>query len=216
MAYKVDLHTHSILSYDGALREEEYEKVLLLGKLDCIAITDHNGIEFAQKLKRRFKRKIIVGEEIDTKQGQIIGLFLKEKIAPGFSAKEAAEAVRSQGGLVYIPHPLEVWPNSMQLSALIALKHYIDIIEVFNARGRFKGKPKEVLRFATEQSFAMAASSDSHGIGAIGSAFSKISDIPTNKNLVALLREATYQKRYAPLYTYFYPRWNKFKKIFGI
>ena len=74
---KLDLHTHSIISPDGGLTEAHYKRVLTQGALDCLAITDHNDITFAQMMWQRFGKKIIVGEEITTSEGEMIGLFLK-------------------------------------------------------------------------------------------------------------------------------------------
>jgi Predicted metal-dependent phosphoesterases (PHP family) len=73
--YKVDLHTHSIASPDGSLNEDNYRKMLETGRLDCIAVTDHNTIAFAKELHANLGDRIIVGEEITTLDGEIIGLF---------------------------------------------------------------------------------------------------------------------------------------------
>lgn len=77
--FKIDLHTHSTSSPDGGITAHQYEEALSTGVLDCVAITDHNRIDFAEKLERSFGDKIIVGEEIMTSGGEIIGLYLKRK-----------------------------------------------------------------------------------------------------------------------------------------
>ena len=107
MSYKIDLHTHSIISYDGGITEKQYRKILEMGILDYVAITDHNETRFAGIMQKKFGDKIIIGEEIKTKEGEIIGLFLKKTIASGQSTEETAAAIHLQGGLVYIPHPFE-------------------------------------------------------------------------------------------------------------
>ena len=84
--FKVDLHTHSSASHDGGISFEQYQLALSTGLLDAIAVTDHNSIETAQALHELLGDQIIVGEEIMTSQGEIIGLFLKQPIAPGQSA----------------------------------------------------------------------------------------------------------------------------------
>lgn len=212
----IDLHTHSIISYDGGIREDEYGRTLSLGKLDCIAITDHNEIAFAQKLSKRLGERIIVGEEIKTSQGEMIGLFLKERVAAGLTARETAKEIRRQGGIVYIPHPFETKRSSMQQATLESVDRDIDIVEVFNARGFLLGKPDEAIAFAKEKNLAMAASSDAHGLGGLGSAFSTIALPPKKETLVALLQKGTLQRGYGPFYTLLYPIFNKMKKTLSI
>src|SRR6266702_4633076 len=112
--YKVDLHSHSIISYDGGIAPREYERLLNTNVLDVIAITDHNEISLAQMLHKQLGEKIIVGEEIGTADGEIIGLFLQEKIAPGGTALETVAQIVLQGGLIYIPHPFEVFRKGLQ------------------------------------------------------------------------------------------------------
>src|SRR5580658_33632 len=102
---KIDLHTHSVASPDGGIMADKYRECLELGKLDYIAITDHNSIDFALNLRTEFERKIIVGEEILTSEGEIIGLFLSELVPPNLSPIETIELIKRQGGLVYVPHP---------------------------------------------------------------------------------------------------------------
>src|ERR1700690_3423004 len=97
----LDLHTHSILSHDGGVTEADYTTILNHGILDCVAVTDHNQILFAQRLHTRFKNRIIVGEEISTAEGHLIGLFLTRAIAPGLSAEKTAYHIKEQNGLVY-------------------------------------------------------------------------------------------------------------------
>ncbi|MDA1317355.1 MAG: hypothetical protein O3B87_05045, partial [bacterium] len=104
MKYKIDLHTHSVLSHDGGISELEYKSVLDAHILDFVAITDHNQIEFALQMHEQFPEKIIVGEEIKTNEGDIIGLFLTKLISPGLSSKKTVELIKDQDGLVYIPH----------------------------------------------------------------------------------------------------------------
>jgi predicted metal-dependent phosphoesterase TrpH len=110
---KVDLHTHSVASPDGGISESQYQQVLNKGTLNCIAITDHNEVDFAIAMNKKFGDKIIVGEEIMTTQGEIIGLFLTEKVPAGLSPEETVKQIRKQGALVYIPHPFETFRHGL-------------------------------------------------------------------------------------------------------
>src|SRR5581483_4025036 len=131
------------------------------GQLEAVAVTDHNTIEFALKSKQQLGDALIVGEEISTTDGDIIGLYLKEKVASGLSARQAASAIREQGGLVYVPHPFERTRKRLNKKTLDQITNQIDIGEVFN--GRALGWSKKAVRWAVRHGKAAAASSDAHG-----------------------------------------------------
>lgn len=211
--YKVDLHTHSIISHDGGLDEQGYTKVLASHILDVVAITDHNEISFAQKVQHRLGERIIVGEEIDALEGQIVGLFLKERVSPGLTAVKTALAVRNQKGLVYIPHPFETRRGGLPMAVIESIDDLIDVVEVYNSRTLARSKTAQALQFAKEKGFAMAASSDAHGYLGLGGSYSLMNDMPHEGNLVSLLRKAAYQKKTASVLTRLTPSYNKLRKI---
>jgi len=209
MKYKIDLHTHSILSQDGGIRREDYAELLGRGVLDCIAITDHNETKFAIAMNGEFGDKIIVGEEISTKDGEIIGLFLKKKVARDLSAEQTVLLIHEQGGVVYIPHPFETGRQGIQMRALEKIAEEIDVIEVFNGRSRWRGKKVEAEAFAKKYDKAGAASSDSHCRLGMGRTFSVLSEVPERKSLVKLLGDGHLQREYAPAVSYLCPMVNR-------
>jgi len=209
--YKADLHTHSIISYDGGLNAAGYEKALSAELLDCIAITDHNEISFARILQKKWGDQIIVGEEITTKEGEIIGLYLSETIEPGLSALETVKRIRLQNGLVVIPHPFEKMRKGIAPHVLEEIVEYVDILEVFNGRGRGRGKANQAADFAQKHHLIMTANSDAHGYGGLGYTYSNVPSMPNRSNLIELLATNNLHKVYAPFYTYFYPIFNKIK-----
>ena len=209
--YRVDLHTHSIISQDGSTTAAQYEKILQSGELDCIAITDHNETSFARIMQKKLGDRIIVGEEIGTQEGEIIGLYLKETIPGGIGLDEAIASIKHQGGLVYLPHPYEHFRKGLQKSSLARIAAEVDIVEVFNGRGRFRGKPFLATKFASANNIPQAASSDAHGWKGLGHTSSRLTDFPTHKNLKNLLRTAILDKTYAPFYTFLYPTINRIK-----
>ena len=209
--YKVDLHTHSIISQDGGITAIQYEKVLKSGELDCIAITDHNEISFARIMQKKLGDSIIIGEEIDTKEGEIIGLYLHEAIPGGIGIDEAIASIKHQDGLVYIPHPFESFRKGIRKETFEQIETDIDIFEVFNGRGRFRDKALLAEQVAIKRNIPQAAASDAHGGGGLGQTSSLLIDFPTRKNLKQQLSTALLDKTYAPLYTFFYPMLNKIK-----
>lgn len=214
MTYKIDLHTHSIISQDGGITEAQYAHLLHNSALDYIAITDHNETKIAKQLAKKFGDKIIIGEEISTKDGEIIGLFLQETIPQGLTAQQTVQQIHQQKGLVYIPHPFEIFRHGLKLITLEQIKNEIDIIEVFNARARWRGKSNLALDFAQKYKIPLAASSDAHGQKGVGTSFSIINDIPSAQNLPNLLKKGELQKKFAPIITYLYPSVNKIKNKF--
>lgn len=209
--YKVDLHTHSIISQDGGITAAQYEKMVRDGVLDCIAITDHNEISFARIMHKKLGEHIIIGEEINTSEGEIIGLYLTETIPGGIGLEETIASIKHQGGLVYVPHPYEHFRKGLQQIALEKIASDIDIVEVFNGRGRFRGKPMFAHQFAQKNKLVQAASSDAHGWRGLGYTFSMLSEFPARKSLKEFLCSAVLEKNYAPFYTLFYPLLNKIK-----
>jgi predicted metal-dependent phosphoesterase TrpH len=210
--FKIDLHSHSTTSIDGGITKQEYQKLLNEDPSLIIAVTDHNKISLAYDLQQEFGHRIIIGEEIKTSQGEIIGLFLKTEIPRAQSAQETIAQIREQGGLVYVPHPLEHKKRSgLNMETLKSCANQIDIIEVFNARSLEVETRQEVAAFAQQNNIAKVASSDAHGIKGFGHSYSIISEIPTAENLVELLHKAELVKHRPPFVAFLYPAINRFK-----
>lgn len=177
-----------------------------------VAITDHNEISKALQLKEKFGEQVIVGEEILTLDGEIIGLFLKEKIPPKLLASQTIELIKEQNGLVYIPHPLEKTRKGVSSKVLEEIKSSIDILEIYNARSKEPWLSDKVQKFAFAHNIATASSSDAHGYKGFGSAFCILVDKPNRNNLVELLRGAMFQKKRPHISSFFHPIQNKLKK----
>lgn len=138
MISKADIHIHTKYSGnskdfsfipDSISRPEKIIKVAEKKAIDLIAITDHNTIRGGIEVEKLAPSKVIVGEEILTKDGEILGLFLNQSIPPGLSAEETIEKVKEQGGLTVAPHPYSVICSSLKNKIF-----YLDLdgIEVFN------------------------------------------------------------------------------------
>ena len=212
---KIDLHTHSYASKDGGISEDQYISVIDNGVLDYIAITDHDTIEAALKLKKILGSHIIVGEEISTKDGEIIGLFLKTFVEPYMSAADTIQLIKQQGGLVYIPHPFETVRKGLNRHALDQLAKDVDIIEGFNGRAMLQNKGPEALTWARLHQIPIASSSDAHGIKGLGQTYSMIDKQPNPKNLSELLKTAHHSTKKPPMHSLLYPKINRLKKKMG-
>ncbi len=211
---RADFHTHSTASPDGGITAEQYRQLLAEDILDCIAITDHNTIDLALELHRELGNRIIVGEEIMTNQGEVIGLFLKQAVPAGLELKDAIKTIRNQGGLVYLPHPFETVRKGVDQVTAETLADQIDIVETYNGRAVAQNKGPQATVWARLHHKPGAASSDAHGIKGVGSAFTAIEKMPTAKNLVKQLQTAKLTMERPPLQSLLYPKWHRLRSKF--
>ena len=211
--YKIDLHTHSKASPDGCLTIDNYCQMIDSNKLNFIAVADHNIISFAQQLQAKLGASIIVGEEVTTNDGHLIGLYLKEAIKPGLSAAETADLIHDQNGLVYVPHPFEKRTRqSLSRQVLEAITDKVDIVEVFNGRARLASSGKLAMSWALEHKKAFAASSDAHGPHGWGQTYSRIDMLPERDNLLDLLNSPSIAAGSVGLIGRLYPELNRIRK----
>lgn len=172
---KADLHIHSEHSHDAFCSVEEILKKAKDSGMDIIAITDHNvisGSKRAEKIAENFGIKSIVGEEIDTKEGDLLGIFLKEFISPGKSALETIKEIHKQGGLAIIPHPLNWVVGGFKMKSLFNTFSEADGIETFNGSwlGGMGRKKIQKLNLTTFN-LASIGSSDSHLARQVGRSY---------------------------------------------
>lgn len=210
--YKIDLHTHSSHSPDGGISTEQYTHVLSNKVLNYIAITDHDVIDLALSLHAAIGDSIIVGQEITTLQGEIIGLFLTKRVAPDQDVFSAISDIKKQGGLVYIPHPFETIRKGLSESILDEIAPEVDIVEVHNGRAVLQDRAPKALTWARLHNKVSASSSDAHGVKGLGKSYSLVNEIPTKHNLVSLLAKAHYSIKKPSLRSLLYPKTNRLKK----
>jgi glycosyltransferase involved in cell wall biosynthesis len=193
-----DFHVHSHHSKDCTMAVADIlERAREVG-LDVVAITDHDsadgGLE-ARELAERYGVRVIVGEEVKTGEGEVIGLFLERTIAGGMTFAETVAEIRDQGGIVYVPHPfdrLHTIPSPAVLRANVA---DIDVVEVFNSRLAFPGFNELAERFAQRYRLPAAAGSDSHVLPGIGTALCGIDDFSGPSDFLAALTESRIVRR---------------------
>ena len=215
---KIDLHTHSVGSPDGGLTGEDYRRVLENGQLDYVAITDHGTVEMALKIQQKLGKlgkRVIIGEEIKTTDGELIGLYLTENIPEGLSPIETIGAIKAQGGLVYVPHPFETVRSGMSERGLESVIEAIDIIETHNGRAYFGNKGSSAAKVAARYHKATAAASDAHGRAGWARTASIITEKPNRENLVELLKNANQQTGRVGI-GILYPKCNRLKKKFSL
>lgn len=168
---KIDLHTHSRFSECSLLNIESLINAAKNKGLDGIALTDHNTMEGVKKAKEIADNFLIIpGMEIRCDRGDILGLFLEEEIK-NRKAPDVIEEIKSQGGLVIIPHPFD----RLRLSNFGdpgSLLERVDGIEVFNSRVLLDGN-KRAMDFVKGKGLIRTAGSDGHTAREIGNGWTE-------------------------------------------
>ncbi len=187
---KIDLHLHTCYSPDArSSLEGIVDRCQKLG-LGCIVVTDHNTIEGALRIREISPLPVIVGEEIMSIAGEIIGYFLEEEIPRGLTPLEVMTRIKKQGGLVCLPHPFDgLGRHPLKPADRSGLLSYIDIIEVFNARSLKNNFSTQALEFAEEHGFLQSAGSDAHTLSEIGNAYVEMPDFRSVEEFKASLAQ---------------------------
>jgi predicted metal-dependent phosphoesterase TrpH len=201
---EVDLHMHTDHSGDCATPVEVLLQTARDRGLGAIAITDHNEVSGALEAREIARGmddlKVIVAEEIKTaEQGEVIGLFLEEKIPKGLTMAETIAEIRAQGGLVYVPHPFDRFHSVPDYEHLLDIVHEIDLLEVFNPRVALTSFNEEAVRFATKYRIVPAAGSDSHVAQGLGSVRQRIHDFDGPAEFLEAMRDADITRKHKNL-----------------
>jgi predicted metal-dependent phosphoesterase TrpH len=173
---RVDLHSHTMWSGDSTTTPEELEEAVAECGLDVLCVTDHNAIRGAEALAERLPCRVIVGEHVPF----------------GVSPREAAERIRAQGGLVYVPHPFDPMRRNLAEPALVDLvaAGLVDAIEAFNAKTSLQHLNERAVRFAADHGLPAGAGSDAHVPQALGAAYVEMPDFDGPAEFLANLAEA--------------------------
>ena len=184
------MHSHTMWSGDSTTTPDEIAAAVADSGIDVLCITDHNAIKGAVDLVDRLPCRVIVGEELRTHAGEVIGLFLGERIPVGLQPEEAARAIRAQGGIVYIPHPYDPMRRNLSEPALEALVDagLVDAIEVINAKTSLRSLNERAAAIANQRGLAAGAGSDAHVPDAIGAAFVEMPDFDGAGDFIDKLR----------------------------
>lgn len=193
---KIDMHVHTRYSHDSSFSLGRLFSACKRKGIECIAITDHNTIKGALEFQKRFPLRIIVGEEIESRAGEIIGLFLKEEVPAGLSAGKTIASIKKQGGFVYLPHPFDRWRKApINLKSIEPFWNEIDIIEVFNSRSLISSWNEKALRLAREKKKPFGVGSDAHSEKEAGRALIEMEDFNSPAEFINNLTPAKIIKK---------------------
>ncbi|HAL62100.1 MAG TPA: hypothetical protein DCP08_06810 [Chloroflexi bacterium] len=231
---KVDMHVHTCYSEDATLSLETIMETCRRRGLDGVAITDHNTIAGALALKEiapwpttcqpapvlaRPGDKpflVIVGEEIDTTKGEILGFFLKEEIPGGLTPKEAMARIREQRGLVGVPHPLDrLRRSAMGRIALLDILDELDFLEGFNSRVTFPSDNRKAQTLAQAQGLPITAGSDAHTAYEIGRAYVEMPPFNGQEDFLESLAQGKIVGHLTPLWIHIVTTWARLRAKLG-
>jgi hypothetical protein len=215
---KIDTHLHTHFSHDCAVSPETVVATALQRGLDGLIVTDHNEIAGAYAVKAIAPFPVVLGEEIYTTEGEIIGLFIRERIPRGLPPLETAQLVRAQGGLTCVPHPFDRLRGSrMAAPALDALAAdgLLDIVEVFNSRTTLNADNERAVAFARQHDLPICAGSDAHSVMEYGQTTTELAPFDGPAEYLANLRTATLHTRSSPFVVHFFSKWAKYGKRLG-
>lgn len=189
---RVDLHSHTMWSGDSTTTPDEIEQAVVAAGIDVLCLTDHNTIAGAVELADRLPCRVVIGEEMRTSAGELIGLFLTERVAMGTAPADAARAIRDQGGVVYVPHPFDPMRRNLAEQALVELADdgLVDVVEVLNAKTSLASSNRRALEFADRHGVRRGAGSDAHVPDALGAAYVEMPDFDGPGEFLARLPEA--------------------------
>jgi len=211
------MHTHCEYSPDSRTPVAVQVLAIKAAGLDVVFATDHNTIEGALRLRDLADGfRVIVGEEISTRDGEIIGLFLERAIGRDLSAEETIDRIHAQGGLVSVPHPYSHNRiHRIRREALERVWPTIDAIEVFNAREALAGDNRRALAFASAHNIPGAVGSDAHRPWEIGRAYLECANFRGRDDFVGAMRSGTVTGRLAGHSIHLFTRYDKVRKWLG-
>jgi predicted metal-dependent phosphoesterase TrpH len=189
---RVDCHLHTVASGDSVLTLEELADRARQAGLDAVCVTDHNVTHAAvAAVQRDLGVRIIVGEEIRTPDGDVIGLFLTERIPYVLPLAEVIGLIRGQGALVYVPHPFDQVRSSLgRVLPGLCAAGLVDIVEVFNAKIADRALNEKAAGIAREFSLPGGAGSDAHDAPGVGAAYLDMPDFDGPASFLAGLADA--------------------------
>ena len=197
---RVDCHLHTVASGDAVLTLEQLAERARQAGLDVVCITDHNVTSAAlAATERDLGVRVIVGEEIRTPDGDVIGLFLTERIPYVLPLPEVVGRIRTQGGLVYAPHPFDLGRSSLgRVLPGLCAEGAVDVIEVFNAKIADQALNDRAAELAGAFSLPGGAGSDAHDAPGVGAAYLEMPDFDGPAGFLAALAHAQVTGEFRP------------------
>lgn len=209
---RAELHLHTCASQDSLVRPQELLEHCKRIGIDRVAITDHNSIAGALEAHALAPERVIVGEEIETTQGELLGYFMTEFVPSGLEPIEAITRLRAQGAVISVSHPFDQTRGpKWTYEQLLAIAPHVDALEVFNARC-FTNQPNRLAAdFAREHGLLETVGSDAHSLLEVGRASLSMPRFTDAPGFTAALKLARAKTRRSTILVRLFSRWANFR-----
>jgi predicted metal-dependent phosphoesterase TrpH len=212
---RVDLHNHTHYSPDSILSPLRFVREARRRGLDVVAVTDHNTIRGALAVRELSEQPVIIGEEVKSADGEILGLFLSEQVPKGLAASETIARIKEQGGIVGVPHPFDSLRSALNEDVMLTLIGQIDFIEAFNARMVFSRHNDKARDFAATHTLPTTAGSDAHSPWEVGHCYVEIPPFEGPRDFMAALREGRLKGRLSTPFVHLISRYAHLRRALG-
>ena len=214
---RIDFHTHTYHSADSLTRIEALLETARKRGLDKVAVTDHNTIEGALAAYQADPQMVIIGEEIKTTKGELLGYFLEEEIKPFQDPFETIAQLREQNAFISISHPFDRFRSGWTREDLIEMAPLVDGIETYNARCFTRAMNKEAASFAKAFNLPGTAGSDAHAAREIGNGQMLLPDFSNADELRVAAKDGRAGGRLAGFWVRLYSMYAKlYKNVPGL
>jgi predicted metal-dependent phosphoesterase TrpH len=209
----VELYSHTHASDDCLMRPADIVRACARRGIDRLAVTDHNTISGAVEMQTLAPALVIVGEEVMTTQGELLGYFLRECVPAGLGPLETIARLREQGAAISVSHPFDrLRHGAWQPADLASIIDLVDAIEVFNSRCIYAEDNDRALAFARGHGTLGSVGSDAHSLRELGRALLKVPAAGTPEELIAGFGAGERVTRRSSPAIHFTSRWAKLRK----
>lgn len=209
---KVDFHTHTRYSHDSLTSIEAFINAARRSGLDRVVVTDHNNIRGALLAAKAAPELVIVGEEVQTSEGEFLAAFVTEELPRGLEPLEALKRLKDQGAFISISHPFDPQRSGWSQRTLDLVTPQVDAIEVFNARVIRPVYNQHAQEYAAALGMPGTAGSDAHHHSEIGCIYSVVPDFTDAAGLRAAIGEARVRGRVSSPLVHVYSTGVKFAR----
>ena len=213
---RVEFHCHTIYSKDSLTRPEQLVQACRQKGIQRVVVTDHNNISGGLRAQQIDPERVIVGEEIMTRQGELLAFFVQEEIPEDLDCMDAIRLLREQQAFISVSHPFDVLRGGhWELEDLLKIAPLVDAIEVFNARCYRASFNRQAQDFARQHDLAGTVGSDAHALYELGKATLRLPAFEDAEGLKAALKEARADLHLLPVWTHLSSRYAVLRKKLG-
>lgn len=207
------MHVHTSQSKDALLSPQQIVSGCQQKGLGALAITDHNTIAGALTLRSKAPFPVIIGQEISTSQGEVMGLFLEEEVPAGLSPLEAVTLIKEQGGLAGVPHPFDrLRASAVGETVLKGIIGELDFIEGFNSRVTLPADNRRAQEYARAMGLRCTAGSDAHSAYELGMSYVHMPSFNGKEEFLKSLGQGRIVGNRSPFWVHFFSVYARLRR----